>query len=171
VTEVLEDSMRYTATIGWMIFDQMVTLNEQIPLYRVGGFKQLCNDSVDHKERIERMERVHEEMEEEIHYTNNMAYQGRMELEEWVERLEEVNTELRSGLHRSITELQWLLQRVSKLSQRVAGFIYDQGNPIVVKDSLEPGPSRLPQLPADHPHRLVPIEDLSGSLDGESLES
>jgi hypothetical protein len=34
----------------------------------------LRNNSVDHEERIERMERVHEEMEDEIHCTNNMVY-------------------------------------------------------------------------------------------------
>jgi hypothetical protein len=93
-----------------------------------------------------------------------------MELEEWVERLEEANTELQSGLHQSIMELQRLIWRVSKLSQRVARFVHNRGNPIVVEDFPEPGPSRLPQLLEGHPHWLVPIEDLVGSLDGESLE-
>jgi hypothetical protein len=106
VLGVLEDSMRYTTTMGWMVMDQMVSVNEQIPLYGVGGFEQLCNNSVDHKERIERMERVHEEMEEEIHHTNNVVYWGRMELEEWVEWLEEANAEHWLGLHQSIVESQ-----------------------------------------------------------------
>jgi hypothetical protein len=87
-----------------------------------------------------------------------------------VERLEEQNAELWSRLHQSVAKSQRLLQRVSKLSQRVAGFIYDWQNPIVVKDSPELGPSRLPQLEEGHPHRLVLIEDLVGSLDRELLE-
>jgi hypothetical protein len=65
-----------------MVMDQMVSMNKWIPLYGVGGFEQLHNDLVDHEERIERMERVHKEMEEEIHHTNSAGYQGRMELEE-----------------------------------------------------------------------------------------
>jgi uncharacterized protein YhaN len=126
---------------------------------------------VDHKERIESVERRYSDVEEEVHQVNSSAYRGRVELEEWVERLEEVNAELWSRLHRSIAESQRLMRRVSELNQQLARFIHGQGNPIVVEDSPEPDPLRLPQLPEGHPHHLVPIEDLAGSLDRESLES
>jgi hypothetical protein len=161
---VLEDSMRYTATVGWMVMDQMALVNERIPLHGVGGFEQLYNDLVDYEEKIKRIERVHEEMEEEIHCTNNAVYWGCVELEEQVEYLEEANVELRSGLHWPIMESQRLMWRVSELSQRVAGYIHNQRNSIIVEDSPGPGPSRLPQLPEDHLHCLVLIKDLSGSL-------
>jgi hypothetical protein len=50
---------------------------------------------------------------------------------------------------------------VNTNNQRLVVIIHGRDNPIVVSDSPEPGPSRLPQLPEGHPHQLVPIEDLS----------
>jgi hypothetical protein len=66
--------MRYLVMIGWMVFDQMATMNECIPLYGDGGYKQLWGDVVDHKERLETLERRYKELDERVDQVNNSAY-------------------------------------------------------------------------------------------------
>src|SRR5580693_202743 len=51
----MEQAMRYSAMLGWMVFDQMVTMNARIPLFGDGNFEQLRGDIVDHDERIEEL--------------------------------------------------------------------------------------------------------------------
>jgi hypothetical protein len=57
VSSTLEESMRYSVMLGWMVFDQMATMNARIPLFGEGNFMQLRGDIVDHDERLEELER------------------------------------------------------------------------------------------------------------------
>jgi hypothetical protein len=99
VSEILEDSIRYMVTVGWMVFDQMATMNEHIPLYGNGGYKQLRGDVVDHNKRLETMERRYEELDKQVDQVNNSVYQGRVDIERWLDELVDVNLQLQLGLH------------------------------------------------------------------------
>jgi hypothetical protein len=101
---------------------------------------------------------------------NNSAYQGRVDLEIRVEQLEDQVLQSWSGLHQAIVELIRLRNMVNTSMTRLAVYEHGRGNQILVKDLPEPGLSRRSLLPEGHPHQLVPIEDLVGLLDGESLE-
>jgi hypothetical protein len=99
VSRILEDSMRYTAMVGWMVFDQMATMNERIPLYGDGSYEQLQGDVVEHNERLEEIKRRYGDVDAELNQMSDRTYHWVVELEGRVENLEGTVVELRLALH------------------------------------------------------------------------
>jgi hypothetical protein len=148
------------AMVSWMVFDQTATMNEWIPLYGDGSYEQLCGDMVEHDEQLEEIERRYLDVDDELNQMSNGMYHWASELEGRVETLEQMVGELRSALQRSLVELMRLRVVVNTNNVRLAAVLHGRENLVVVEDSPEPGPLRLPQLSEGHPHQLVPIEDL-----------
>jgi hypothetical protein len=73
-----------------------------------------------------------------------------------------------SALGRVTVEMVRLRAVTNTNNTRLAALLHGRDNPVLVESS--PEPSQLPQLAADHPHRLVPIEDLGSPSDSEEEE-
>jgi hypothetical protein len=144
--------MRYSAMIGWMAFDQMVTMNARIPLYRDGNYEQLQGDIINHGERLEDLERRYQGVDKELERMSDGTYHWVLELEERVSTLERTLEVTQSALSRSLVELMRLRAVVNTNNIRLVGILHGRENPIIVDDSPEPGPLRLPQLPEGYPH-------------------
>jgi hypothetical protein len=69
VLDTLEATMRYLVMIGWMVFNQMATMNAHIPLYGDGNYKQLRGDIIDHDKRLEELERRYRDVDAELTWT------------------------------------------------------------------------------------------------------
>jgi hypothetical protein len=156
---ILQDSMRYTGVLGWLVFDQLASLNERIPVWTDGHFEGLRNDVVDGNERMERIERGQDELEGEIRRANDASYRRRLEMETRMDLLEERLTQARSATHLANVEIRHLRGVVNRLSTRLTALEHGSGNPIVVEDSEEE--REYPQMVEGDPGRLVEIEDLS----------
>jgi hypothetical protein len=169
---ILEDSMRYSAILGWLAFDQLATLNERIPTWGDGHFEGLRSDVVEGNERIERLERNQESLEEEVNRANDASYQRRLDMEARLDMTEERLVQVRSAIHLANVEMRHLCGVVSRLSTRLAALEHGRGNPIVVEDSEE-DEREYPQLPVGDPGQLVEIEDVSKleSVFDEDVES
>jgi hypothetical protein len=151
--------MRYTGVLGWLVFDQLASLNERIPVWTDGHFEGLRNDVVDGNERMERIERGQDELEGEIRRANDASYRRRLEMETRMDLLEERLTQARSATHLANVEIRHLRGVVNRLSTRLTALEHGSGNPIVVEDSEEE--REYPQMVEGDPGRLVEIEDLS----------
>jgi hypothetical protein len=165
---ILEDSMWYSAILGWLTFDQLATLNERIPTWGDGHFEGLRNDMVESNERIERLERNQESLEEEVNRANDASYRCRLDMEAWMDVMEERLVQARSAIHLANVEVRHLRGVVSRLSTRLMALEHGRENPILVEDKRE-----YPQLPVGDPGRLVEINDVSEveSIFDEDAES
>jgi chromosome segregation ATPase len=169
---ILEDSMQYSAILGWLAFDQLATLNERILTWGDGHFEGLRSDVVEGNERIERLERNQESLEEEVNRANDVLYRRRLDMEVRLDMTEERLVQVRSAIHLANVEMRHLCGVVSRLLTRLAALEHGRGNPIVVEDSEE-DEREYPQLPVGDPGQLVEIEDISEleSVFDEDVES
>jgi hypothetical protein len=165
----VEQAMHYSAMIGWMAFDQMATMNARIPLFGDGNFEQLRGDIVDHDERLEELERRRVSHKEELDRLFTRDWDEVAELRTRVDTLERTLEMTQVALGRATVEMVCLRAVTNTNNTRLASLLHGRDNPVLVESSPEPeaGPLRFPQLAEDHPHRLVPIEDLGSSSESE----
>jgi hypothetical protein len=170
VSNTLEEVMRYSAMLGWMCFDQMVSMNAHIPLFGEGNYTQLRGDIVDHDERLEELERRMGSHEDELERLYQRDWDEVRELRERVDSLEQMLEMTQSALGRATVEMVRLRVVTNTNNTWLAVVLHGRDNPVLVGSlpELEAGPSQFPQLEEGDPHRLVPIEDLgSASESGE----
>jgi hypothetical protein len=170
VLNTLEEAMRYSAMVGWMCFDQMVTMNARIPLFGDGNFEQLRGNIVDHDKRLEELERRRESHECELNELFQRDWDEVRELRNRVDTLERMLELTQGALGRATMEMMRLRVVVNTNNIRLAVVLHGRENPVLVESSpeLEAGPSRFPQVEEGNPHHLVPIEELgSGEESGE----
>jgi hypothetical protein len=120
----------------------------------------LRSDVVEGNERIERLERNQESLEEEVNHANDVSYRQRLAMEARLDMMEERLVQVRSAIHLGNVEVRHLRGVVSRLSTRLAALEHCWENLIVVEDSEE-DEREYPQLPVGDPGRLVEIEDVS----------
>jgi hypothetical protein len=170
VSNTLEEVMRYLVMLGWMCFDQMVTMNARIPLFGDGNFEQLRGDIVDHDEQLEELERRREGHNRKLDELFWQDWDEVRELRDRVDTLERTLEVTQAALGRAMVEMVRLRAVTSTNNMRLVAVLHRRENPVLVGSSLEPeaGPSWLPQLEEGNPHHLVPIKDLgSASESGE----
>jgi hypothetical protein len=165
----LEQAMRYSAMIGWMAFDQMVTMNARIPLFGDGNFEQLRGNIVDHDERLEELERRREAHEGDLDHLYNWDWDKVEELRGRVDTLERTLEATQAALGRATVEMVRLRVVTNTNNTQLASLLHGRDNLVLVESSPEPeaGPSRFPQVEEGNPHRLVPIEDLGSASESE----
>jgi hypothetical protein len=130
--------MRYSAMLGWMVFDQMATMNACIPLYGDGNYKQLRGDVVDHNEQLEELERNWVEVEEEFQRVYDWDTGQVQELEERVDTLERTLEATQGVLGRAMVEMMRLRAVVNTNNTRLASVMHGRDNPMLVESLLEP---------------------------------
>jgi hypothetical protein len=170
VSNTLEEAMRYSAMLGWMCFDQMVSMNTHIPLFGEGNYTQLRGDVMDHNERLEELERRYQSHKDELGRLFQRDWDKVEELRGRVDTLERTLEAMQVALRRATVEMVRLRAVTNTNNTRLAAVLHGRDNPVLVELSPEPeaGPSWFPQVEEGNPHRLVPIEDLgSASESGE----
>jgi hypothetical protein len=170
VLNTLEEAMRYSVMVGWMCFNQMVTMNAWIPLYGDGNYMQLRGDVINHDKRIEDLERRRDGHEREMDELFRRDWDEVWELRERVDTLERTLEATQVALGRATVEMVRLRAVTNTNNTRLAAVLHGRENPVLVESSPEPeaGPSWFPQMEEGNPHRLVPIKDLgSASESGE----
>jgi hypothetical protein len=170
VSSTLEEAMRYSVMLGWMCFDQIVTMNARIPLFGDGNFEQLWGDIINHDERLEELERRREAHEREFDELYRRDWDEVRELCDRVDTLEQTLEAMQVALGRATVEMVRLRAVTNTNNTRLATVLHGRENLVLVESLPEPeaGPSRFPQVEEGNPHCLVPIEDLgSVSESGE----